>query len=203
MEPVFRSGRCSRLWAVTFTPEEDQLGANQVVLLSWSLFQRRFAGDPSVIGKQIRLDSASYDVIGVLPRWFTYPDAQVQLWVPYASTFDAKSFARARHASEPCGRPAQARGKRWPRRPGSERAAVSDASCACSEAGRGRGSAAGRCWTMWSQDVKTPLVVLLCAVGCMLLIACLNVSNLLVARGAARRKELAVRGALRRQPADV
>ena len=46
------------------------------------------------------------------------------------------------------------------------------------------------------QDVKTPLIVLMCSVGCMLLIACLNVSNLLVARSAARRKEVAIRGAL-------
>jgi len=178
-----------------FRPEEDKLGANQVVLLSWSLFQRRFAGDPSVIGKQIRLDSAAYEIIGVLPRWFTYPDARVQLWVPYASTFDAKSFARHdMHQTHVVAR----------LKPGvSESAALNEvgalqyqihlahAAEPVAEEARLRPILEDV-----TQDVKTPLVVLLCAVGCMLLIACLNVSNLLVARGAARRKELAVRGAL-------
>jgi hypothetical protein len=74
----------------TFRPEEDRIGANHVVLLTWSLFQRRFAGDPSVIGKQIRLDSTPYEVIGVLPRWFTYPDSLVAVWVPYAPTFERR-----------------------------------------------------------------------------------------------------------------
>ena len=70
-----------------FRPEEDKVGANHVVLLTWSFFQRRFAGDASVIGKQIRLNSTPYEIIGVMPRWFTYPDSRVQVWVPYASTF--------------------------------------------------------------------------------------------------------------------
>ncbi len=67
-------------------------GANHVVMLSWSLFQRRFAGDPSIIGKQIRLDSAPYQVIGVLPRWLTYPDARGAALGAYASTFTPKSL---------------------------------------------------------------------------------------------------------------
>ncbi|MEA2540065.1 MAG: hypothetical protein QOH35_1431 [Acidobacteriaceae bacterium] len=179
----------------TFRPEEDQVDANHVVILSWSLFQRRFAGDPSVIGKQIRLDSAPYQVIGVLPRWFTYPDARTQLWVPYASTFDPKAFARHdMHQSHVVAR----------LRPGTSAAAalnevgalqyrihLAHAAEPVAEEVRLR-----PILNDVTLDVKTPLVVLLCAVGCMLLIACLNVSNLLVARSAARRKELAVRGAL-------
>ena len=179
----------------TFRPEEDQVGANRVVILSWSLFQRRFAGDPSVIGKQIRLDSAPYQIVGVLPRWFTYPDARTQLWVPYASTFDAKGIAmHDAHQSHVVAR----------LRPGTSAAA------ALNEVGalQSRIHLAHAAEPVAEEvrlrpllndltvDVKTPLVVLLCAVGCMLLIACLNVSNLLVARSAARRKELAVRGAL-------
>ena len=62
--------------------------------------------------KQIRLDSTPYQVIGVLPRWFTYPDARVQLWVPYASTFTPQTIAAHDDASEPCDCAAQARGKR-------------------------------------------------------------------------------------------
>src|SRR5271156_1809292 len=179
----------------TFRPEEDQVGANRVVILSWSLFQRRFAGDPSVIGKEIRLDSAPYQVIGVLPSWLTYPDARIELWVPYASTFDAEAFARHdMHQGHVVAR----------LRPGTSAAAalnevgalqyrihLAHAAEPVAEEARLRPILEDV-----TQDVKTPLVVLLCAVGCMLLIACLNVSNLLVARSAARRKELAVRGAL-------
>jgi MacB-like periplasmic core domain len=77
----------------TFTESEDQPEANHVVLLTWGLFQRRFAGDPSIVGKSVRLDSNPYTVIGVLPSWFTYPHPQVQVWVPYASTFTREQFA--------------------------------------------------------------------------------------------------------------
>lgn len=179
----------------TFTPQEDQLGANHVVILTWSLYQRRFAGDPSILGKQIRLDTTPYTVIGVLPRWFTYPDSQIQLWVPYALTFTPEMYARHDfHQSHVVAR----------LRPGVSAAAaikpvtalqyqlhLANASKPVAEDAVTRPMIADVV-----QDVETPLIVLLCAVGCMLLIACLNVSNLLVARGAARRKEVAVRGAL-------
>jgi predicted permease len=178
-----------------FTPQEDQIGANHVAILTWSFFQRRFAADPSVIGKQVRLDSTPYHIVGVLPRWFTYPDSRVQLWVPYTATFTAEAFAQAdNHQSLVVAR----------LRPGvGATAAVNEVSALQYQIHLAHASQAvaeeARVRPMLDDvvhDVKTPLVVLLCAVGCMLLIACLNVSNLLVARGAARRKELAVRGAL-------
>jgi predicted permease len=178
-----------------FRPEEDQVGANHVVLLTWSFFQRRFAGDASVIGKQIRLNSTPYEVIGVLPRWFTYPDSRVQVWVPYASTFQPADYARHdMHQSHVVAR----------LRPGvSAAAAVNEVSALQYQIHLANRSAPvaeeARLRPILNDvtlEVKTPLVVLMCAVGCMLLIACLNVSNLLVARSASRRKELAVRGAL-------
>jgi predicted permease len=178
-----------------FRPEEDQVGANHVVLLTWSFFQRRFAADASVIGKQIRLNSTPYQVIGVLPRWFTYPDSRVQIWVPYASAFQPAEFARHdMHQTRVIAR----------LRPGiSAAAAVNQVSALQYQIHLANMSAPvaeeARLRPILDDltlDVKTPLVVLLCAVGCMLLIACVNVSNLLVARSASRRKELAVRGAL-------
>jgi predicted permease len=178
-----------------FTPQEDQPGGDHVVILTWSLYQRRFNGNPSVLGKQVLLNAVPHIIVGVLPRWFTYPDPSVQLWVPYASTFTPEEYTHHDfHGSKVIAR----------LRPGTSAAvAVKPVSALQYQMHLANLSAPVAEDVVTRpmiddvvQDVKTPLIVLLCAVGCMLLIACLNVSNLLVARGAARRKEVAVRGAL-------
>ena len=66
----------------TFAESEDRAGGN-AVMLTWSLFERRFAGDPSIVGKQIHLNNKPFTVVGVLPASFRYPEARIQLWVPY------------------------------------------------------------------------------------------------------------------------
>ncbi len=179
----------------TFTSEEDQPSGNHVVLLSWSLFQRRFGGDASILGKSVRLDTNAYTVVGVLPRWFVYPNPRAQLWVPYAQTFSQEGYdAHDTHQSYVIAR----------LRPGVSAATATQEVSALQyrifQANASKPVAEDAVFRPMIDDVvkniKTPLIVLLCAVGCMLLIACLNVSNLLVARGAARRKEVAVRGAL-------
>src|SRR5271166_6474920 len=68
----------------TFNENEDRTDGT-AVMLTWSIFERRFGGDPLIVGRQIHLDGKPYTVVGVLPKSFTYPDAKVQVWVPYAS----------------------------------------------------------------------------------------------------------------------
>jgi predicted permease len=179
----------------TFASEEDHPGASQVVMISWSLFERRFAGDRSIVGKQIRLDTNLYTVIGVLPDWFTYPHPAVQLWIPYSTSFPVGQIAaHDMHQSHVVARLKSGV---------SAEAAIQQVSALqyqlhlqnlsrpVAEDARSRPMIDDIV-----RNAKTPLLVLLGAVGCMLLIACLNVSNLLVARGAARRREVAIRGAL-------
>ncbi|HEY2858461.1 MAG TPA: ABC transporter permease [Terracidiphilus sp.] len=178
-----------------FTEAEDQPKGEPVVLLTWSLFQRRFAGDPSIIGKQVHLDTIPTTVIGVLPSWFTYPDARIQFWLPYAQTFSESDYGiHDGHQSEVVAR----------LKPDvSAEAATHSVSALQYRIHLANGSkpVAEDVWSRRMIDdlvrnVRTPLLVLLGAVGCMLLIASLNVSNLLVARAAARRKEVAIRGSL-------
>jgi predicted permease len=178
-----------------FTEAEDQPKGEPVVLLTWSLFQRRFAGDPSIIGKQIHLDTIPTTVIGVLPSWFTYPDARIQYWMPYAQTFSESDYGiHDGHQSEVVAR----------LKPDvSVEAATHEVSAVQYRIHLANASkpVAEDVWSRPMIDdlvrgVRTQLLVLLCAVGCMLLIACLNLSNLLVARAAAHRKEVAIRGSL-------
>jgi predicted permease len=185
----------SPVFGRTFTETEDRPEQQAVVLLTWNLFQRRFGGDPSIIGKQIHLDTIPTTVIGVLPSWFTYPDAKIQLWLPYGQTFSPGDYSmRAGHQSMVVAR----------LKPGaSPEAATREVSALQYRIHVANGSrpVAEDVWFRpmiddLARNVRTPLLVLLGAVGCMLLIACLNLANLLVARSVTRRREVAVRGAL-------
>jgi hypothetical protein len=71
-----------------FTEADDHRGS-AVVMLTWSLFERRFAGDATIVGGQIHLDDRPWTVVGVLPSWFRYPDDDIQLWVPYKADASA------------------------------------------------------------------------------------------------------------------
>jgi predicted permease len=179
-----------------FTAADDMQGANRTAMLSWSLYQRRYNGDPSVLGKTILLNRQAYVVIGVLPAWLQYPNAKMQLLVPFREEVTAE-FAASHYVKFSY---AIARLK-----PGATvEQAVDEISAVQGETyrrliGRQAVSQAVMARPLMDAlvgDVKTPLYVLMAAVLCLLLIACLNLSNLLVARAATRRRALAIRMAL-------
>jgi putative ABC transport system permease protein len=178
----------------TFTESEDRLDGT-AVMLTWNLFERRFAGDASIVGRQIHLDGKPYTVVGVLPRWFTYPDAKVQVWVPYLAGLPpdivphhdyhfSTVVARLRPDVSLASALSQVAAVQYRLHMENLHAPVAE-----DVAPRTLNDDLAR-------DVKKPLLILMCAVACMLLIGCLNVANLLVARSAARQKEVAIRGAL-------
>jgi predicted permease len=179
----------------TFREDEDRVGDHHVAILTWSFFQRRFGGDSSIVGKTIRIATKPYTVVGVLPKWFVYPDARTQVWVPYS---DGETFEHL-HEHDNHYPFVVARLK-----PGVSLKTATDEVSALQY--RMHLQYAGKPVAEDAisrpmiddvvHDVKTPLLLMMSAVACMLLIGCLNVSNLLVARGAARQKEIAIRGAL-------
>jgi predicted permease len=177
-----------------FLESEDRTDGT-AVMLTWSLFERRFGGDPSIIGRQIHLDGTPYTVVGVLPRGFSFPDAKVQLWIPYRADLPPALLAHHDfHFSHVVAR----------LKPGVSLAdALSQVGAVQYQLHRQNLSApvaedvASKTITQdLAQQVQKPLILLLCAVACMLLIGCLNVSNLMVARSAARQREIAIRSAL-------
>ena len=179
-----------------FSPDEDKPSANPTVLLSWGLWKRRFGGNPSIVNQSILLDGKPYTVIGVMPAWFSYPDAATQLWTP---VYYKESLSEMRSLELPDFRVV---GRLKPGATLTQ--AVTELSLITrrlhdqhrdlvfmSKAANARpllDSIVG--------DVKMSLYALLAATGCVLLIACLNVANLLVARAADRTRELAIRMAL-------
>ena len=179
----------------TFTVDEDRVEANNVVILTWSFFQSRYGGDRSILGKTVRIDSKPYTVVGVLPQSFTYPDLSVKVWIPYASAFTAEELAaHDLHQSHVVARLR----KDVPAATALQEVSALQYQLHMAHLTKPVSEEATMRPVIEDlvRDVKMPLLVLMASVGCMLLIACLNVSNLLVARGASRRREVAIRGAL-------
>ena len=183
----------------TFGPSDDTPGSEATVILSAAFWHRRYASDPSIIGKKVWLDAKPYTVIGVMPESFVYTGAfggnTDQVWTPIGHEFppslmttfeDHEVIVVARLLY---GTTLQALVSRL--------AAVQKQIKTAHPGPAVRDSVIGR--TMLDdavQDYKTPLYALLAATGCVLLIASMNVASLLVARLSARRKELAIRVAL-------
>jgi len=176
-----------------FLPEEDQVGHEHVVVLSYGLFEERFAGDPRVVGRPIRMNDQMYTIVGVAPREFSVATPSDRLWTPLALTSQHKATFS----------------DHWlrvyaKRRPGTTLVqAQRDMERVSQEIARlqpddmvDRSARVHEFRDDLVANHERSLTTLFGAVSFVLLLACLNVTNLLLARATVRRKETAIRAAL-------
>ncbi|MHC4092419.1 MAG: ADOP family duplicated permease, partial [Planctomycetota bacterium] len=178
----------------TFLPEEGEPGGEHVTLLGYGLWRRRFGADRQVIGKSVTLDGEGYLVVGVLPPSFDFP-SHAEVWTPVALG--------------PAAMDESMRGARYLRVVARLRANVAVESVQAGIGGLAFEPAAGRqpdgratgliiipLHEHLVGDVRLPLLVLVGAVAIVLLIACANIANLQLVRGAGRKREVAIRAGL-------
>jgi predicted permease len=176
----------------TFTPDETRAGGPNVILLSYKFWRDHLASDPNIIGRDITMNSRPYSVVGVMPANFRLPD-WAQVWVPLAWTNEERAI-RGNHNYLVIAR--LKTGSDIPQAKAELAAISTRLEQQYPEDDKGWGATVIPLREQMVGDVRTSLLVLLGAVAFVLLIACANVANLVLAKTLARRKEIAIRSAL-------